>query len=215
MAEQGETSAERPFQHLDQLEMRAVHCGRNTSQGSSAEVVTRAMAGLSVGETRSGRRSLDHALPLVPFIDFMVCLIAFLMLTAAWTQLSRINATGKVPGDLLGLPAEPQKELHVVASSRGFDLRWQRGATVLETQHVERLPVLVGAEERFPALRDAITTQWQAQGAHRASGDRALDHAVLHVQNDLPFSEIVALLDALHAPRRGNSSAFHVAFAAN
>jgi len=38
---------------------------------------------------------------------------------------------------------------------------------------------------------------------------------VLHVPNDLPFSEIVAVLDALHAPRRGKASAFDVAFAAN
>src|SRR6185295_16932138 len=40
------------------------------------------MASISVGEGKSGRRALDHVLPLVPFIDFMVCLIAFLIVTA-------------------------------------------------------------------------------------------------------------------------------------
>jgi len=132
------------------------------------------MAGISVGEGKSGRRALDHALPLVPFIDFMVCLIAFLIVTAVWTQQSRLNATGQVPGELLGLSPEPQEELHVVASAQGFE---------------------------------------QVQGQHRAEGDQKLDRAVLHVQNDAPFSEIVALLDALHAPRRGQASAFDVAFA--
>jgi hypothetical protein len=173
------------------------------------------MAGISVAGASSGKRSYDHTLPLVPFIDFMVCLIAFLIVTAVWTQASRINATGIAPGDLLGLPPEPQKELHVVASARGFDLRWQQGATVLETQHVPRVEVRLGSEPRFPALSDAITKEWQAQGVHRAVGDRQLDRAVLHVPNDLPFSEMVALLDALHAPRRGKTRAFDVALASN
>ena len=154
-------------------------------------------------------------MPLVPFIDFMVCLIAFLMLTAVWTQLSRINATGRAPGTELGLPQAPEKELHVLASTQGFELRWQQGHTVLESEHVARVEVPVAGETRFQGLSEAITKEWQAQGQHRAESDRKLDRAVLHVQNDAPFSEIVALLDALHAPRRGKGSAFDVAFAAN
>jgi biopolymer transport protein ExbD len=173
------------------------------------------MAGISAGEDKSGRRSVDHALPLVPFIDFMICLIAFLMVTAVWTQMSRINATGKAPGGELGPTNAPPRELHVVASHGAFDLRWQQGQTVLDTQRVPRVEVKVGSEARFPALTEAITLQWKAQGQHRAPGDPALDRAVLHVPNDVPFAEIVAVLDSLHAPRRGKTSAFDVAFAAN
>jgi hypothetical protein len=172
------------------------------------------MASISVGE-KSGRRAVDHTLPLVPFIDFMICLVAFLIVTAVWTQAARINATGKAPGDLLGLAPEPQKELHVLTSANGFELRWQRGALVLETQHVPRVPVMDGAEARYPGLSEAITKEWQAQGEHRRTDDRQLDRAVLHVPNDLPFSEMVAVLDALHAPRRGKASAFDVSLAAN
>lgn len=171
--------------------------------------------GISVGKHSSGRRSVDHDLPLVPFIDFMVCLIAFLMVTAVWTQMSRINATGRAPGSEGGQTHEPQKELHVVATAPGFHLRWQQGQTVLDTQYVPRVAITVGDEARFPALTDAITLQWNAQGQHRAAGDPKLDRAVLHVPNDAQFSEIVALLDSLHAPRRSKSSAFDVALATN
>jgi biopolymer transport protein ExbD len=188
---------------------------RAAGQALAGRAVERGMAGISVGEAKTGRRSVDHELPLVPFIDFMVCLIAFLMVTAVWTQMSRINATGNAPGGEHGPTTEPPKELHVTASQRGFELRWQQGKTVLETQQVPRVEVKVGNEPRFPGLTEAITTQWNGHGVHRAESDRQLDRAVLHVPNDLPFSEIVAVLDALHAPRRGKSSAFDVAFAAN
>ena len=172
-------------------------------------------AGISVGESKSGKRALTLDLPLVPFIDFMVCLIAFLIVTAVWSQLSRLTATGKVPGLELGPTAPPPKELHVVSSPQGFDLRWQQGRTVLETEHVARVGVQVGSETRYPALTEAITREWQAQGVHRAESDPALDRAVVHVANDAPFAEIVALLDALHAPRRGKASAFDVSLANN
>jgi biopolymer transport protein ExbD len=173
------------------------------------------MASISVGEGKTGRRAVTHDVPLVPFIDFMVCLIAFLMVTAAWTQLSRINATGRAPGEALSPTEAPQKELHVTTTNAGFELRWVQGQTVVTRRHVERVPVLVGEDSRYPALTQAITEAWQSDGQHRAAGDSKLDRAVLHVDSDLPFSEIVAVLDALHAPRRGPGSAFDVAFAAN
>jgi hypothetical protein len=176
---------------------------------------TRMAMGISVGSARSGKRVYSHDLPLVPFIDFMICLIAFLIVTAVWTQTSRLTASGQVPGLGLGLSQPPTKELHVVSTTGGFDLRWQQGATVLETQHIPRVGVQVGDETRYPALSEAITKEWQTRGLHRAPSDRALDRAVLHVPNDAPFSEIVAVLDALHAPRRGERSAFDVAFSSN
>ena len=40
-----------------------------------------------------GRRSLDAAMNLVPFIDLLSCCIAFLLITAAWSQLSRIEGS--------------------------------------------------------------------------------------------------------------------------
>jgi len=80
---------------------------------------------------------------------------------------------------------------------------------------VPRTSVQVGQDVRFPALTEAITREWQAQGQHRAASDPKLDRAVIHVPNSLPFSEIVAMLDSLHAPRRGTASAFDVAFSAN
>lgn len=171
------------------------------------------MANISIAGAKSGRRALDHDLPLVPFIDFMVCLIAFLMVTAVWTQLSRIAATARAPGDRSASVEAPRKELHLFASRGDFELRWQTGSTLLESERVPRIETATGRDVRFRGLGEAITRQWQAGGQHRAETDAGLDHAVIHVRNDAPFAEIVALLDALSAPRRGDRSAFDVALA--
>jgi biopolymer transport protein ExbD len=145
-----------------------VYAGKTAAtQAFSAGAVGAIMATISVGEGKGRRRALTHDLPLVPFIDFMVCLIAFLIVTAVYTQLSRIPATAQAPGGEHGPTTQPPKELHVVASSAGFDLRWQQGKTVLESQHVARVPVQVGDEQRYPALTEAITKEWQSRPTPR------------------------------------------------
>jgi biopolymer transport protein ExbD len=38
-----------------------------------------------------GRKSVDVEINLVPFIDMMSCLVAFLLITAVWTNLAKID----------------------------------------------------------------------------------------------------------------------------
>jgi biopolymer transport protein ExbD len=44
-----------------------------------------------VPAARGGRRALDATLNLVPFIDLLSCCIAFLLITAVWTQIARVD----------------------------------------------------------------------------------------------------------------------------
>ena len=63
------------------------------------------MATLDVGSGHEGRRALDHQIPLIPFIDCLLCLVAFLLVTAVWSQMSRLQAHAQVPGtDVDGAP---------------------------------------------------------------------------------------------------------------
>ena len=50
--------------------------------------------GASVG-TDSGKKSVDVELNVVPFIDLMSCLTAFLLATAVWSAYSQINIKPK------------------------------------------------------------------------------------------------------------------------
>jgi biopolymer transport protein ExbD len=40
------------------------------------------MGGMSVGSGHAGKKSLDSDIPLVPFIDLLLCCVMFLLVTA-------------------------------------------------------------------------------------------------------------------------------------
>jgi biopolymer transport protein ExbD len=166
------------------------------------------MAGIDVGGGHGGKKSLNHDIPLIPFIDFLLCLVAFLLVTAVWSQMARIDADAKVPGP--PRPDEPdevkpEKELHVeMRGDRKFQLVWKEGATVVNTIDVERKQVNVGTEGdfRYPALAEKIAGEWKSQGSHRAANDKKRDRAVLHTDNSTPFSDVIAVIDAVYEPQR-------------
>ncbi len=52
------------------------------------------MSGMDMGGGgKSGKKSLDAALNLVPFIDLMAVTIVFLIMSAVWTQLGRLQVS--------------------------------------------------------------------------------------------------------------------------
>jgi biopolymer transport protein ExbD len=184
------------------------------------------MAGIDVGG-HGGKRSTNHEIPLIPFIDFLLCLVSFLLMTAVWTQMSRINADARVPG-----PPDPDKELedtkkdltlHVeMRGEEKFQLVWKEGNTVRDTIDVQRKPVrLTGDDFSYPDLSQKITEQWNSLGAHRDASDLKRDQAVLHTDNTTKFEDIIAVIDAIYAPQRpikigaaeDTISSFNVTFA--
>jgi biopolymer transport protein ExbD len=185
------------------------------------------MAGIDVGG--HGKRNLNHEIPLIPFIDFLLCLVAFLLVTAVWSQMARINADARVPGP--PKPEEPQdikkeKQLHVeMRGEQKFQLVWKEGNTVINTIDIERkkVPVGDGGDITYPDLAKKIGEEWNANGAHRAATDNKFDQAVLHTDTSTPFLEVIAVIDSIYQPKRdwnigGKSEkvpAFNVTFAVN
>lgn len=160
------------------------------------------MAVIQVGGSSHRGRSLDHDLPLLPFIDFMLCLVAFLMLTAAWSQMGRLQAEANGAN---GTSEEPRRQsvLHLTVQENSFDLAWRDGETVVDTQQVPRKATFAADQSpHYPELAASLETSWKAHGAHRAVSDPAQDRAVIHVANSLDFSEMSAVMDALAGPTR-------------
>lgn len=187
------------------------------------------MAGIDVGGGHGGKRSTNHEIPLIPFIDFLLCLVAFLLVTAVWSQMARIDANAKVPGpprDDEPEDVKPEKQLHVeMRGERKFQLVWKEGSTVVNTIDVDRKPVPMGGGDDFtyPTLAQAIEKEWKQNGSHRSAADKKLDQAVLHTDNSTPFQDVIAVIDAIYFPQRdltigGNTEkipAFNVTFAVN
>ena len=67
-----------------------------------------------------GSRSVDVELNLVPFIDMMSCLVAFLLITAVWTNLAQIRVNPRAAG----APADPPPERDVVSVLLTRDASW-------------------------------------------------------------------------------------------
>ncbi|HLV67404.1 MAG TPA: biopolymer transporter ExbD [Polyangiaceae bacterium] len=187
------------------------------------------MAGIDVGGGHGGKRATNHEIPLIPFIDFLLCLVAFLLVTAVWSQMARINADARVPGPPKDEPPEEvkkEKQLHVeMRGERKFQLIWKEGNTVVNTIDVDKKPVPVGEQGdiKYPDLAKKIEEEWKQNGQHRAASDTKLDQAVLHTDNSTPFSDIIAVIDAIYSPHRDYSiggktekvPAFNVTFSVN
>ena len=188
------------------------------------------MAGIDTGGGHGGKRSVNQELPLIPFIDFLLCLVMFLLVTAVWSQMARINANASVPG-----PPNPDKELeekpkdktlHVeMRGESKFQLVWKEGNTVINTIDVPKKAVTMGKQGdiTYPDLAKKIVEEWTANGSHRAATDPKLDQALLHCENTTPFAEVIAVIDAVYAPEREYKigvetkkvPAFNITFAMN
>ena len=61
--------------------------------------------GMDLGTSnKGGKKPLDIAINLVPFIDLMSVTISFLIMTAVWTQIGRLQVSNS------GGPSDPNKE---------------------------------------------------------------------------------------------------------
>ena len=191
------------------------------------------MAGVDVGGGGSGkRRSLDSEINMIPFIDLLMVTISFLLITAVWSHMARINADAQVPGpprpDTEQEKKEPEKILHVQMNQPDkFVLVWKQGATVVNSIDVPRkddLKVTNDAKEiRYPDLAKKISEEWATNGSHRDPGDKAKDQAVLHVDNETQYVYVIGVIDAVYQTHRKQNvgakaedvPSFNVTFAVN
>jgi biopolymer transport protein ExbD len=78
---------------------------------------------VSIQGGKSRRKSLNADLNLVPYIDLLTCMVAFLLITAVWTQLARLQAQQKGQGQAgEETPPVVQDKIIVIVNQEGFNL---------------------------------------------------------------------------------------------
>jgi biopolymer transport protein ExbD len=191
------------------------------------------MGGIDVGGGGGGKRkSLDSEINMIPMIDLLMVTISFLLITAVWTHMARINADAQVPGpprpDVEQEKTEPEKQLNIeMRDEDKFVLVWKQGSTTVDSIDVVRKDVVTqqGAVEvvRFPDLAEKIESEWKAKGQHSNPTDRKLDQAILHTDNKTEFKYIIGVIDAVYqthrdmqlGPKTEKLPAFNITFAVN
>jgi biopolymer transport protein ExbD len=191
------------------------------------------MGGVDVGGGGGGKRkTLDSEINMIPMIDLLMVTISFLLITAVWTHMSRINADAQVPGpprpDVEQEKVEPEKQLHVMMQAEDhFVLVWKQGSTTVDQMDVPRKDVIshTGNQDviRFPDLATKIESEWKAKGQHSNPTDRKLDQAILHTDNKTEFKYIIGVIDAIYQTHRDMNlgskiekmPAFNITFAVN
>jgi len=68
------------------------------------------MASIDTGGGHGGKKSVDSEISLVPFIDLLLCTIMFLLVTAVWNKLARLNANQQQPGREAPMDAPPPED---------------------------------------------------------------------------------------------------------
>jgi len=191
------------------------------------------MGGIDVGGGGGGKRkSVDSEINMIPMIDLLMVTISFLLITAVWTHMARINADAQVPGpprpDVEQEKTEPEKQLNIeMRDEDKFVLVWKQGSTTVDSIDVPRKDVVTqqGAVEvvRFPDLAEKIESEWKAKGQHSNPTDRKLDQAILHTDNKTEFKFIIGVIDAVYqthrdmqlGPKTEKLPAFNITFAVN
>lgn len=87
------------------------------------------MASLNVGGGASGRKAVDADIPLVPFIDLLLCCVMFLLVTAVWNQLAAQQVQQQVPGDASpdAVPREEPLRIVLMVDHAGYVLSTTAG----------------------------------------------------------------------------------------
>ena len=191
------------------------------------------MGGVDVGGGgKGGRKSLDSEINMIPMIDLLMVTISFLLITAVWSHMARINADAQVPGpprpDVEQDKVEPEKVLHVeMRSPEKFVLMWKQAGTVISTIDVPRKDDISEKNGtkliRYPDLASKIESEWKTVGTHRDGSDRKFDQAILHTDNETAYVYIIAVIDAIYQAHRPFTAggktepvpAFNVTFAVN
>lgn len=107
---------------------------------------------------KPGKRQLTASLNLVPYIDLLTCMVAFLLITAVWTQLAQLKTSRRDGGGSEEQPP-PMTKIAVVVGQEGVNL-------VIDDQR-EIVPHRAGE----PDLGKLAGLLKQAKGAHPDKDD--------------------------------------------
>jgi biopolymer transport protein ExbD len=139
------------------------------------------MGGISVGGGHGGKKSVDSEIPLIPFIDLLLCCVMFLLVTAVWNQLAKLNANQQQPGQQAPNEPPPEEKVKVI-------LQVQASGFVLASTAGDRIEVpKTGDQYDMEGLREKL------QERKRLDPNRK--DLVVAPEDGVRYEDVVASMD--------------------
>ncbi len=139
--------------------------------------------GMDLGNTtKGGKRPLDAAINLVPFIDLMAVMISFLIMTAVWTQAGRLQVTQSGGG---GEATAKEPDVPVTLSISTERLSLTIGGAVMEPMPVHR-----DAKGRLDVAK------LQAQIKELKASRPGHESITLQADDAVRYEDLVRIIDA-------------------
>lgn len=132
------------------------------------------MASISTGSGAHGRKSVDSEIPLVPFIDLLLCCVMFLLVTAVWNQLAAVETS---------TPSTAPR------SDQPVDTPLDEPPTYLELTRTDA-SISFGDGTSTRVGLDAL-----AEALEHVNGADVIE---LHPDDDVPHATVVDVLSSLH-----------------
>lgn len=109
---------------------------------------------------------------------------------------------GRLAVDPLMVTEPDEKILTVEVKKDAFVVSWKETKSTGRTKVLPRAAAAESAPSDLSALTSEVAATWEAAGLHRSPTDKRFDQAILHVDDEVPYKVLVAVVDALYGPRR-------------
>lgn len=162
------------------------------------------MAGIDMGGG-GGKRRLNQEIPLVPFIDFLLCIVMFLLITAVWSHQSRLEANARMPSDGEPDKKESSKSLRVRMENDHYQVDWLASGSSLPLASFS-VPRTGDTHRDVAALTQQVSRSYAEQAGERPPAAAPLLAQVV-AGNDADFEQISATFDALAGVRPSPANA--------
>ena len=139
------------------------------------------MASIDSGGGHGGKKSVDQEIPLVPFIDLLLCCVMFLLVTAVWNKLARLEANQNVPSTSAPSEEPPPEtdKLTISISTTGYTLSSTSGDSHSVPRH--------GDDYDIDGLKTQLET-WRAAFPNR-------NDIIVAAEDGVLYQDIVAVMD--------------------
>jgi biopolymer transport protein TolR len=141
--------------------------------------------GMDLGQSSGGgKKPLDMSINLVPFIDLMAVTIAFLIMTAVWTQIGRLQVSSAGAASEQKEPEPPEPSVPVTLQLSGAAMKLTVGGTVTDaltlTRDTAGRMVIAGLRAKLDAVRTQLPQQ----------------HAItIEADEDVRYEDLVRVID--------------------